>query len=132
MRLCAGQDLQSRSGELQDLKIADGRTIYEPWASSTSPSPPEPRESTASPWRGPSPEPPIRSRSRICGPGSSYVLPGAGYGAQGGTAEDVKYAFNEKGHGAIVNSSRGIMCAWKKTGGDGHDFQELRETPPLP
>ena len=47
-----------------------------------------------------------------------------GYGAQGGTAEDVKYAFNEKGHGAIVNSSRGIMCAWKKTGGDGHDFQE--------
>ena len=36
----------------------------------------------------------------------------------------MKYAFNEKGHGAIVNSSRGIMCAWKKTGGDGHDFQE--------
>ena len=36
----------------------------------------------------------------------------------------MKYAFNEKGHGAIVNSSRGIMCAWKKTGGDGYDFQE--------
>ncbi len=47
-----------------------------------------------------------------------------GYGAQGGTAEDVKFAFQKNGHGAIVNSSRGIMCAWKKTGGDGHDFQE--------
>ena len=47
-----------------------------------------------------------------------------GYGAQGGTAEDVQYAFQANGHGAIVNSSRGIMCAWKKTGGDGHDFQE--------
>ena len=47
-----------------------------------------------------------------------------GYGAQGGTAEDVQYAFDKYGHGAIVNSSRGIMCAWKKTGGDGHDFKE--------
>ena len=26
--------------------------------------------------------------------------------------------------GAIVNSSRGIMCAWKKTGNDGRDYQE--------
>ena len=47
-----------------------------------------------------------------------------GYGAQGGTAEDVKFAFHEGGKGAIVNSSRGIMCAWKKTCGDGHDFKE--------
>ncbi len=47
-----------------------------------------------------------------------------GYGAQGGTAEDVKFAFHKGGKGAIVNSSRGIMCAWKKTGGDGHDYQE--------
>ena len=29
-----------------------------------------------------------------------------------------------QGHGAIVNSSRGIMCAWMKTGGDGHDFAQ--------
>ena len=49
-----------------------------------------------------------------------FLVPG--YGAQGGTAEDVQYAFDRYGHGAIVNSSRGIMCAWKKTGGDGHDF----------
>lgn len=49
-----------------------------------------------------------------------FLVPG--YGAQGGTAEDVQYAFDRYGHGAIVNSSRGIMCAWKKTGGDGRDF----------
>ena len=49
-----------------------------------------------------------------------FLVPG--YGAQGGTAEDVQYAFDKYGHGAIVNSSRGIICAWKKTGGDGHDF----------
>ncbi len=48
-----------------------------------------------------------------------FLVPG--YGAQGGTAADVQYAFDKYGHGAIVNSSRGIMCAWQKTGGDGHD-----------
>ena len=47
-----------------------------------------------------------------------------GYGAQGGTAEDVQYAFHQGGKGAIVNSSRGIICAWKKTGHNGEDYQE--------
>ena len=47
-----------------------------------------------------------------------------GYGAQGGTAEDVRHAFDDKGHGAIVNASRSIMCAWKKTGKDGEDYQQ--------
>lgn len=51
-----------------------------------------------------------------------FLVPG--YGAQGGTAQDVKHAFDKFGHGAIINSSRGIMCAWQKTGGDGHDFQQ--------
>ena len=37
-----------------------------------------------------------------------------GYGAQGGTGEDLKVFFDEKGRGAIVNSSRGIIGAWKK------------------
>ena len=37
-----------------------------------------------------------------------------GYGAQGGTGEDLKVFFDEKGSGAIVNSSRGIIGAWKK------------------
>lgn len=37
-----------------------------------------------------------------------------GYGAQGGTADDIKYAFNKNCGGAIVNSSRGLMCAYMK------------------
>ena len=52
-----------------------------------------------------------------------FLVPG--YGAQGGKAKDVQYAFDRFGHGAIVNSSRGIMCAWKKTeDGSGKDYQE--------
>ena len=51
-----------------------------------------------------------------------FLVPG--YGAQGGTAEDVQYAFNKYGHGAIVNASRSILCAWKKTEKDGLDYQE--------
>ena len=45
-----------------------------------------------------------------------FLVPG--YGAQGGTGNDVKGAFDKNGCGAIVNSSRGIICAWKKTGGN--------------
>ena len=51
-----------------------------------------------------------------------FLVPG--YGAQGGTAADVRCAFDELGRGAIVNASRSIMCAWKKTGKDGMDYQE--------
>ncbi|MDD6484311.1 MAG: orotidine-5'-phosphate decarboxylase [Clostridiales bacterium] len=43
---------------------------------------------------------------------SYFLVPG--YGAQGGGAKDVKNSFNPDGLGAIVNSSRGIMCAYKK------------------
>ena len=41
-------------------------------------------------------------------------FPVHGSGAQGGTAEDLKYCFNEDGLGAIVNSSRGIIAAYKQ------------------
>ena len=43
----------------------------------------------------------------------TYILV-PGYGAQGGTAKDLKPYFNEDGLGAIVNSSRGIICAYKQ------------------
>ena len=51
-----------------------------------------------------------------------FLVPG--YGAQGGTAEDVRFAFDKYGRGAIVNASRSIMCAWQKTGHEGQDFQD--------
>lgn len=44
---------------------------------------------------------------------NNYILV-PGYGAQGGTAEGLKPYFNEDGLGAIVNSSRGIIAAYKK------------------
>ena len=43
----------------------------------------------------------------------SYILV-PGYGAQGGTADSLRPYFNEDGLGAIVNSSRGIICAYKQ------------------
>ena len=43
-----------------------------------------------------------------------FLVPG--YGAQGGTAADVAGMFDKRGSGAIVNSSRGIIGAWKKSG----------------
>ena len=45
-------------------------------------------------------------------PKSFILVPG--YGAQGGKAEDLKPYFNEDGLGAIVNSSRGIIAAYKQ------------------
>ncbi len=43
----------------------------------------------------------------------SYILV-PGYGAQGGTADSLRPYFHEDGLGAIVNSSRGIICAYKQ------------------
>lgn len=47
-------------------------------------------------------------------PHTFFLVPG--YGAQGGTAQDVAGMFDETGSGAIVNSSRGIIGAWRKSG----------------
>ena len=43
----------------------------------------------------------------------SYILV-PGYGAQGGTGKDLVPFFDKDGLGAIVNSSRGIIAAYKK------------------
>ena len=43
----------------------------------------------------------------------NYILV-PGYGAQGGKGADLVHFFNEDGLGAIVNSSRGIICAYQK------------------
>ena len=112
------------SGELQDLMIGD-KTVYQVMG--------ELNETIAAGTEGkygytmagavtgatyPSDIRALRKRLEH----TFFLVPG--YGAQGGTAEDVQYAFDKYGHGAIINSSRGIMCAWQKTGGDGHDFAD--------
>ncbi len=53
-------------------------------------------------------------------PHTMFLVPG--YGAQGGGAEGIAGAFDENGLGAIVNSSRAVMCAYKNEGCDEVEF----------
>ncbi len=53
-------------------------------------------------------------------PNTFFLIPG--YGAQGGKAEDLAVCF-EGGIGGIVNSSRGILCAYKKDAYRGLDYK---------
>lgn len=55
-------------------------------------------------------------------PHTFFLVPG--YGAQGGGAKDVAPAFDKNGLGAIINSSRGIMCAWKKENCPQEDYAQ--------
>lgn len=56
-------------------------------------------------------------------PHTFFLVPG--YGAQGGTAADVAGMFDAQGSGAIVNSSRGIIGAWRKD--DHRDFASAQD-----
>ncbi len=60
-------------------------------------------------------------------PHTFFLVPG--YGAQGGGAEGVAKGFDENGLGAIVNSSRAVMCAYQKEGCDEKEYAmaSLRE-----
>ncbi len=53
-------------------------------------------------------------------PNTMFLVPG--YGTQGGAAEAVALGFDKHGCGAIVNSSRAILCAWQKEGCDPADY----------
>ena len=113
------------SGELQNIAAGEGSTVYgvmasliEKWGAGTEG---KYGYTMAGAVAGATyPEELQKLRARM--PHTFLLVPG--YGAQGGTAEDVQYAFQKDGHGAIVNSSRGIICAWQKTGKDGMDYQE--------
>lgn len=50
-------------------------------------------------------------------PGIYFLVPG--YGAQGAKGADLAGCFDTKGHGAIVNASRSILCAHKQQLGVG-------------
>lgn len=51
-----------------------------------------------------------------------FLVPG--YGVQGGTAQDIASAFDEKGQGAIINSSRGIIFAYQQSEKPAERFAE--------
>jgi len=55
--------------------------------------------------------PEVGKRLRAIMPKTFILVPG--YGAQGGKAEDLADYFNDDGLGALVNSSRGIIAAYK-------------------
>lgn len=55
-------------------------------------------------------------------PNQIFLVPG--YGAQGGGTDDVKYSFHKNGTGAIVNSSRGIIFAYQKSGQPGEAYAD--------
>ena len=54
-----------------------------------------------------------------------FLVPG--YGAQGGTADGLKVCFDDKGRGAIVNNSRGILCAYTRDKYKGMSFTAAAE-----
>lgn len=113
------------SGELQDIPADAGKTVYgvmadliEQWGAGSEG---KYGYTMAGAVTGAT-HPKQLQAIRASMPKTFLLVPG--YGAQGGTAEDVQHAFHPHGRGAIVNSSRGIICAWKKTGQDGRDYQE--------
>ena len=111
------------SGELQDMKLEDGRTIYEAmgdmcekWGADTIGK--YGYSAVGAVVGATYPEMLAELRKRL--PHTMFLVPG--YGAQGGGAEGLKGGFDENGLGAIVNSSRAVMCAYKKEGCNEREF----------
>ena len=102
------------SGELQDLKLENGKTIYETVGSLV--------ENWGESLRG---EYGYSSVAAVVGatypeqlkvlreelPHTFFLIPG--YGAQGGKAKDIALGFDKNGLGGIINASRSLMCAYK-------------------
>lgn len=111
------------SGDFQDLEIGDS-TLYrkvaakvEEWGA------PYVSESGYSPCGAVvgATYPKQLTELRAAMPHTFFLIPG--YGAQGGAANDIVGAFDKNRNGAIVNSSRALMCAYKKAGDDGTNFK---------
>ena len=113
------------SGELQNLKLENGKYIYEQMGE------------LVSEWGKDSvgkygysevgavvgatyPEEAERLRAQL--PNTFFLIPG--YGAQGGSAQMLKICFDKKGLGGVVNSSRGIICAYKDARYRGMNYAE--------
>ncbi len=120
------------SGELQDMKLENGATVYEQmgrmcesWGEEL---PGKYGYSGVGAVVGAT-YPEQLAEMRAKAPHTFFLVPG--YGAQGGGAQDAKNAFDARGLGAVINSSRGIMCAWKKQGLSENDFAQAARTEAL-
>ncbi|NEG55545.1 orotidine-5'-phosphate decarboxylase [Bifidobacterium platyrrhinorum] len=105
------------SSELQMLDLADGSKVYEHvadlvegWGADSIGGHGYSRVGAVVGATHPEEGRALRARM----PHTFFLVPG--YGAQGGTAADVRGMFDADGSGAIVNSSRGIIGAWKRSG----------------
>ena len=101
------------SGELQDLKLEDGKKVYEKvaelvneWGKDLIG---EYGYSSVASVVGATYPIQIEELRKLM-PHSYFLIPG--YGAQGGKAEDIAFGFKD-GLGGIVNASRSLMCAYK-------------------
>lgn len=111
------------SGQLQDLQLASGKTVYMEMAGLVSEWGKDligtcGFSSVGAVVGATHPNQAAALREQF--PSMFFLVPG--YGAQGGSAKDVAVNFNGKGQGAIVNSSRGILCAYKQAKYKGQTF----------
>lgn len=102
------------SGELQDLKLENGKKVYEQvatlveeWGKDLIG---EYGYSSISAVVGAT-YPEQLKEIRNLAPHTFFLIPG--YGAQGGKAEDIALGFDKNGLGGIINASRSLMCAYK-------------------
>lgn len=113
------------SGELQDMRLSDGKTVYEYMGQLV--------EEWGKNCRGKygysdvgavvgATHPAQAEILRKQMPHTFFLIPG--YGAQGGTARDLKVYFDADGMGGIVNSSRGILCAYRQEKYNGKSYSE--------
>lgn len=102
------------SGELQDLRLENGQSVYEHVAELVEEWGKEIRgkynySSVAAVVGATYPKQLEEIRKKA--PHTYFLIPG--YGAQGGKAEDIALGFDANGLGGIVNASRSLMCAYK-------------------
>lgn len=112
-------------GELQDMRLENGRTVYEQMAALVDgwgrDSVGDCGYSAVGAVVGATyPEQAVRLRAML--PHTFFLVPG--YGAQGGGADGAVAGFDERGSGGIVNSSRGIICAYRQEKYKGMKFDE--------
>ncbi len=110
------------SSELQNLKLADGRAVYEcmgdmveKWGEDTVGK--YGYSAVGAVVGATYPEEAKVLRARLAH--TFFLVPG--YGAQGANAEMLKNCFDKNGLGGIVNNSRGILCSYLKRGGTYYD-----------
>lgn len=102
------------SGDVQDLVLQNGKTIYETiaelvnvWGEDLVG---ENGYSSIGAVVGATYPKQLEELRNIM-PKTYFLIPG--YGAQGGKAEDIALGFDSNGLGGIVNASRSLMCAYK-------------------